>query len=264
MGKYEQAPLLLARGEKQRNKKEIFAQRPHELESAICCCLGNRDIVALKVMLYFTGNSNSGEFRVSQKGIYNRMNISEKPYYRARKKLESMKWIEYKEDENVIYINYNKIYSDYENYLNNDCADCRNDSPQITQAEEMTVVKELSELSLNNYEDCRNDSQSDGCKDRHNNKINNKSNNISNKKDGGIGAACAAPPPELKSIIDKFKEGALEGYLARQLIDNWYEVEVRKLSKDMDNEEYEERKKELFMMGKLGFEIIYGRRENFE
>ena len=117
MANYEQAPLLLARGEKQRNKKEIFAYRPHELEAAICCCLGSRDIVALKVMLYYTGNSNSGEFRVSKKAIYNRMNISEKPYYNARKKLESMKWIEYKEDENIIYINYDNIYSDYDKYL---------------------------------------------------------------------------------------------------------------------------------------------------
>ena len=65
MANYNQAPLLLRRGEKQKSKKDLFAYRPHDLEAAICCCLGNRDIVALKVMLFFTGNSNEGDFRVS-------------------------------------------------------------------------------------------------------------------------------------------------------------------------------------------------------
>ena len=120
----------------------------------------------------------------------------------------------------------------------------------------MTVIKELSEPSLNNYEDCCKNSPADGCKDRHNNKIN-------NKKDGGIGAACAAPPPELKNLINKFKEGSIKGIDARKLIDYWYEVELRKLSSCISNEEYEERKNELEKIGRVCYDITYGRRENF-
>ena len=93
MANYNQAPVLLARGEKNRYQK--FAYRPHELEYAICCCLGNRDMVTLKTMLFFTGESNNGDFRVAQKTIMDRMNISEKRYYEARKKLEEMHWIHY-------------------------------------------------------------------------------------------------------------------------------------------------------------------------
>ena len=63
-------------------------------------------MVALKVMLFFTGNSNEGDFRIAQKTIFNRMNISEKPYYKARKKLEEMGWIHFDSKENAIYINY--------------------------------------------------------------------------------------------------------------------------------------------------------------
>lgn len=67
-------------------------------------------------MLFFTGNSNEGDFRVVQKTIYDRMNISEKRYYDSRKKLQEMGWIQYVEAENVIYVNYDKIYADYRNY----------------------------------------------------------------------------------------------------------------------------------------------------
>lgn len=67
-------------------------------------------------MLFLTGNSNEGDFRVVQKTIYDRMNISEKTYYSARKMLQEMGWIKYDEAKNVIYVNYDKIYADYGNY----------------------------------------------------------------------------------------------------------------------------------------------------
>ena len=69
------------------------------------------------------------------------MNISEKPYYNARKKLEEMKWIEYVRSENAIYINYDNIYADYKNYLKEKKGGCNdsllasgsNNSPVLTE-----------------------------------------------------------------------------------------------------------------------------------
>lgn len=204
MKNYEQAPLLLARGEKNRNG--LFAYRPHELESAICCCLGNRDIVALKTMLFFTGNSNEGDFRVAQKTIFDRMNISEKPYYLAREKLQSMGWIRYVEAEKAIYINYDKIYADYKEYLRNK-AEGYDNSTKKKENNDTAGVKELSEQSSNRAANCFQESQQDGLQDRYNN-INNSKNNtktkkISEKISGSASAARAALPQEL---IDKAYE----------------------------------------------------------
>ena len=70
------------------------------------------------------------------------MNISEKPYYTARKKLIEMGWIEYNEEENAIYINYDSIYADYNNYLNDKKGSCNN-SAIPSSINNRPVLKEL-------------------------------------------------------------------------------------------------------------------------
>lgn len=63
-----------------------------------------------KIMYFLTGNAEG--FRVSEKTILDRCNISESGYKKARKKLVEKKWIFHKPGE-YIQVNFNKIYSDY-------------------------------------------------------------------------------------------------------------------------------------------------------
>lgn len=75
MPNYEQAPMLLSIGDKILNPECTKAIRPHELETAIMNCLGPRDLVAIKVMFYLTGQSSIGNFRVAEKTILGYCNI---------------------------------------------------------------------------------------------------------------------------------------------------------------------------------------------
>lgn len=103
------APVLLSKGEKFRgnNGKAI---RSHELESAIMNGLGYRNTAMLKIMFFLTGNSDNGNFRVSQKTICERCNISDTGYKEARKKLDAMGWIDYDKENNSITVLYDNIY----------------------------------------------------------------------------------------------------------------------------------------------------------
>ncbi len=84
---YEQAPIIKAIGNKdgsQNSERKNWGKaiRRHELEAAICCCIGSRDMAQLKTMLFLTGNAEAKDedkkpFRVAQKTICERMNMSE-------------------------------------------------------------------------------------------------------------------------------------------------------------------------------------------
>ncbi len=209
MANYNQAPVLLAIGEK--NKNQQFAYRPHELEYAICCCLGNRDIVTLKTMLFFTGESNNGDFRVAQKTIMERMNISEKTYYKARKQLEEMGWIHYDDKANAIYINYEKIYSDYKAYKKMNAGGSHSSSIRVSMYNSPDL-KEIQEIPSDDVESSHDDSQQDCLQDRYNNINNSINNTIRNKiTSGGAVAAKAASPltqeegkKALKALNEKY------------------------------------------------------------
>ena len=86
----------------------------HELEAAFACCLGPKDFAMYKVMMFFTGNAPE-KFRVSEKTIMERCKISESGYKHARQKLVEMGWITHKPSQ-YIQVNFDKIYSDYEDY----------------------------------------------------------------------------------------------------------------------------------------------------
>jgi len=262
---YNQAPALFKNGEKFRNG--LFTQRPQELEYAICCCLGNRDIVAIKVMLFLTGNSNDGDFRIAQKTIFNRMNISEKPYYSARKKLIEMGWINYDPKANAIYINYDKIYEDYQAYLKSQkSAQGCNDSPISFGTQNSPALNELQEQSSNANKNRSNDSP-EGCYQNRYNNINNKIKNNINKKISGAGAAVAAPPQICLDTVNDFKNGTIDKLKAMEIIEDWYYSELDKLRTENglspDSEEYKSKADEMYEIGSICFAVFNKEREDY-
>lgn len=102
-----QAPELKYNGDKMKdNKGWGKAIRTHELESAIMNGLGARDMAMLKIMLFLTGNAEG--FRIAEKTICERCNISETGYKEARKKLVEKGWITHEAGGHII-VNYNTI-----------------------------------------------------------------------------------------------------------------------------------------------------------
>ena len=107
MPNLQQAPAIKYQGEKLRDSKGLGkAIRTHELEMAIMCGLGERDMAMLKIMLFLTGNAEG--FKVAEKTITERCNISESGYKTARKKLEAKGWITC--TNGLITVNYDAIY----------------------------------------------------------------------------------------------------------------------------------------------------------
>ena len=62
-----------------------------------------------KLMYFLTGNAEG--FKIPEKTVLQRCNISESGYKRARKKLTAMGWISYKPGQ-YIQVNYNNIFKD--------------------------------------------------------------------------------------------------------------------------------------------------------
>lgn len=115
-GNRQQAPTLIHDGDKMLdNKKWGFAQRSHELEIAMMNGLGAQDMSALKIMLFFTGNAGDGSFVVPCKTVMERCNITKPSYYKARKKLVEMGWIDAPEEDND---NGGQIIVHFDNILN--------------------------------------------------------------------------------------------------------------------------------------------------
>lgn len=207
-------------------------------------------MVALKTMLFFTGNSNDGSFRVAQKTIFDRMNISEKRYYEARKKLQEMGWIYYSGAENAIYVNYNKIYEDYREYLKKrNQAGGSDDSPNTFGIHDSPVVKKEADWSLDELTEYFDDSPSDSHQDRYNNIKNNISNTI--KKNISSGAGCPGGQPPQESLIEKMNEedSALHEWCKSELrrIDNLFHnpIESSELKVMYSSDEFQQYKKEL-------------------
>lgn len=107
MANLQQAPALLSKGERFRgtNGKAI---RSHDLETAIWNGLGERDMAMAKVMFFLTGQAQDGKFKVAEKTIIERCNMSERGYKGARKKLVEKGWIDHQ--EGMITVLYDNIY----------------------------------------------------------------------------------------------------------------------------------------------------------
>lgn len=110
----QQAPEIKANGDKMSSQEISLrwgkAIRPHELETAFAVCLGDRDFAMYKIMMFLTGNAEG--FRVAEKTIIERCNISESGYKNARKKLVEKGWLTLIPGKEII-INYEKIYEEY-------------------------------------------------------------------------------------------------------------------------------------------------------
>ena len=111
MNYFTKAPELRHNGEKNQSPYGWGkAIRTHELEAAINNGLGQKDFAMHKLMLFLTGNAEG--FKVPEKTVLQRCNISESGYKRARKKLAEMGWIFYKPGQ-YIQVNYNRIFKDF-------------------------------------------------------------------------------------------------------------------------------------------------------
>lgn len=108
MPNYNQAPSIKYIGNKLSDEKKWgYAKRSHEVESAIMCGLGERDMAMLKIMLFLTGNAEG--FQVAEATICERCNISSTGYKKARKKLTQMGWLHLNAEDNTIEVDYNVI-----------------------------------------------------------------------------------------------------------------------------------------------------------
>lgn len=112
-----QAPELRAIGEKYKETNSIKGKaiRTHLLETIIMNGLGDRDMAQLKIMLFLTGNAADADYRVAEKTICDRCNISESGYKKARKALVERGWI--KHDKGSITVDYDAIYASGSNLI---------------------------------------------------------------------------------------------------------------------------------------------------
>jgi len=142
---YNQAPILKAIGEKNRDEKWGKAIRTHHLESLIFRGLDGKCGAQIKIMLFLTGNANDGSFAVAEKTIIERCGISEITYKKARKSLVEKGWlihnVGYNGKPGEIIVNYNAIYD----------SEKENSEDTLSLYHEDTSV--LSEDTLNWYLD---------------------------------------------------------------------------------------------------------------
>ena len=212
------------------------AMRMHELEAAFACCLGQKDFAMYKVMMFLTGNA-AEKFRVSEKVIMERCNISESGYKNARKKLAEMGWITH-EPSQYIQVNFDKIYSDYDDYKQG----CFEKAPANSGRTTNLIKPDGGSSNLKGIVQ----NSTTGFSQHPYNNINNNIEN--NKKENKIGhnilrcedtpstaAAKAATAPgassqPLREIF--FTREELED--ARREINAWFGIELRKLEKKYD------------------------------
>lgn len=166
MPNLQQAPAIKYSGEKDRDTKRMGkAIRTHELETAIMCGLGDRDMAMMKIMFFLTGNAEG--FKVAEKTICERCNMSESGYKKARKKLVDMGWISLIPGEMII-VNYDAIYCGKgitENTSSNENEKSKgiteNTSLGITENTSMGITENTYNNISNNINKQNNDSATD-------------------------------------------------------------------------------------------------------
>lgn len=179
MPNLQQAPAIKYSGEKNKDSKGMGkAIRTHELESAIMCGLGDRDMAMMKIMFFLTGNGEG--FKVAEKTICERCNMSESGYKKARKKLVDMGWISLIPGEAII-VNYDAIY----------CGKGITEKTSSNENEKSKGITENTSLGIT-------EKPSQGITQ---NTYNNISNNIIEQNNG-----CDDVPEVEEITMDKFKE----------------------------------------------------------
>ena len=230
-----QAPIIKHNGNKDQDSQHWGkAIRTHELEAAFASCLGAKDFAMYKVMMFLSGNA-AEKFRVSESTIMERCNISESGYKNARKKLVKMGWIDHVPSE-YIQVNFNKIYSDYDDYRQG----CFENTPSSSETAQLTAPQAVYSWNQGNSSE-----KGLGFSE---NTYNNINNNIPNNMiDNNIGynilrcentpsapaqsaSASGVSSQPLREIL--FTREELEN--ARREINAWFGIELRKLEKKYD------------------------------
>ena len=133
----------------------------------------------VKIMYFLTGNAPG--FRVSEKTILDRCNISESGYKEARKKLAKMQWIIHQPGQ-YIQVNFNKIYSDYRSLQ----AGVSQKTSQTNSKQTSTKLSNPSEVCTGDYGDISEYSLERYSENTYNNITNNINHNIKNINDNGF------------------------------------------------------------------------------
>ena len=106
MGTYNQAPLLLAKGDKMRSKT-YWSYDPNLISYIMNKC-GKAD-GQLKLMLYLMGNCPE-KWRCSTADVLDKTGISSKQSLsKIKKELKARNWIDFKEGEHITVL-YDNIY----------------------------------------------------------------------------------------------------------------------------------------------------------
>lgn len=198
MPNFIQAPEIKFNGEKFKETPELKGKAiySHLFMNALMNGLGERDCAALKIMLFLCGNAQG--FKVAEKTICERCNISETGYRKARNKLVDLGWISYTPYKEII-VNYNTIYN-----TGTQCPSPLLSAPQedysVTVAEDYSVPR----TTITQY--------------THNNITNSINNKIMNNC--GVAATGGTPPSpkqvekreEYLSIPESIANQAIGGY----------------------------------------------------
>ena len=237
MESYSQAPVLKHNGEKFQSPHGWGkAIRTHELEAAIFRCLGPKDYAMAKIMLFLTRNADG--FRVSEKTIMERCNISETGYKKARKKLAEMGWIFHKPSE-YIQVNFNKVFSDYKNAR----------LGYLQKTEEKTSVGGPSALSkpLNVSSELQTEAtqEKSGATENTYNNINNNINNtikIIKDKDDRFEDTCSVADATSQVSSKPLREASYSWYEikdAQRTFEKWKQDTYDRMMSLFDEDEYE-------------------------
>lgn len=193
MPNLNQAPEIKFNGEKFKETPELKGKAiySHLFMNALMNGLGERDCAALKIMLFLCGNAQG--FKVAEKTICERCNISETGYRKARNKLVDLGWISYTPYKEII-VNYNTIYN-----TGTQCPSPLFSAPQedysVTVTEDYSVPRTTITQSIHN----------------------NITNSINNKIMNNCGSA-AKPPKQVEergeypSIPESIANQAIGGY----------------------------------------------------
>lgn len=239
MGYFEQSPELKHSGEKFQSPYHWGkAIRTHELEAAINNCLGGKEFAMAKIMYFLTGNAEG--FRVSEKTICERCNISESGYKNARKKLVKKGWLFHKPGE-YIQVNYNKVFSDYRALKTPRASQ---DTAPKDEKIPVRIVSIREPDSSKTPPGVSDDSEKWLSEDTHNN-INNNINDTINKnisEENSIKRNCEDTPSAASGVSSQPLRGRYhseeEKRKARQQYEAWFFTQQDKIVAKYDQNDY--------------------------
>lgn len=106
MANYNQAPVLIHKGDKNGNCKNI-TMIPNDLLQIIFNKLSGKQGNVIKLIIYLIGTAGDGSFSISEKQVCNVTGMLKSTYIEARKTLKDLNWIELKNGK--IYLNFDII-----------------------------------------------------------------------------------------------------------------------------------------------------------